>query len=340
MGAPRLTFFCELEIKPLQVLFSLPDIVTLADLNATISMGILDLSNERAEVVRRLNEAGIPLVAWLLLPREEGYYFNIYNARQAEQRYYAFKLWSEEHNLQWQGVGLDIEPDIRELEKLTTDRLKMAFLMIRRAYNRKAFREAHRVYSNLVKQIRNDGYRVDVYQFPLIADERSANSTLLQKTMGLIDLPADREVLMLYSSFLRPDGPGMLWSYGNNAQSIGIGSTGGGVDLDILDLVPMNWEEFERDLRYAWVFTDDIHIFSLEGCIRQGYLSRLKDFNFDHPIIEPKVFIEKVEVWRRSLQSGLWLGSRPWILIGFFSILFVTYFWIRRSIQNITPGSK
>jgi hypothetical protein len=340
MGAPHLTFFCELELKPLQALFSLPDIASLADLNATISMGILDLSDERAEVVKRLNEARIPLVAWMLLPKEEGYYFNIYNAPQAEQRYWAFKQWSEKHNLVWQGVGLDIEPDIRELERLTTDRLKMALLMIRRAYNRKPFREAVRIYNNLVNQIRTDGFRVDVYQFPLIADERSAHSTLLQKTMGLIDLPSDREVLMLYTSFLRPDGPGILWSYGSHAHSIGIGSTGGGVDLDILDLSPMTWEELERDLRHAWVFTDNIHIFSLEGCIRQGYLSRLKEFNFDHPIVEPKDLLEKVELWRRSLQSALWLGSRPWILVGIFSILFVTYSWIRRTIQKNTLDKK
>jgi hypothetical protein len=337
MSRPRLTFFCELEAKPLQTLFALPDIVSLADLNASISMGILDLSDERAEVVRRLNEVGIPVVAWLLLPTEDGYYFNIYNASLAAERYYDFKKWSDRHDLQWEGVGLDIEPDIRELEKLSTARLQMLLLMIRRAYNRKPFNQARRIYRDLIHQIRKDGFRVDVYQFPLIADERSARSTLLQKSIGLIDLPADREVLMLYTSFLRPDGPGILWSYGCHAQSIGIGSTGGGVDLDILDLTPMKWEELERDLRHAWVFTDDIHIFSLEGCLRQGYLNRLKEFQFDHPIIEPRELSEKVEIWRRSLQSGLWIGSRPWLMAGLLSILFVSVYWIRRSLDSSTP---
>jgi hypothetical protein len=334
MSKPHLTFFCELEVKPLQALFSLPDIVTLADLNAAVSMGILDFSDERAEVVRRLNEAGIPLVAWLLLPREDGYYFNLYNAPQAAKRYNEFKRWSDQHNLRWEGIGLDIEPDIRELENLSTDRMKMALLMIRRAYHRKPYNEACRIYRQLVDQIREDGYRVDIYQFPLIVDERSAHSKLLQKTMGLIDLPADREVLMLYTSFLRPDGPGILWSYGSQSQSIGIGSTGGGVDLDILDLNPLKWEELERDLRYAWVFTEDLHIFSLEGCIRQGYLNRLKDFQFDYPIIEPKEIEERVERWRRSLQSGLWVGSRPWILVGVGSVIIALFLWLRRILQK------
>jgi hypothetical protein len=334
MSRPRLTFFCELESKPLQALFALPDIVTLADINASISMGILDFSDERVEVVKRLNEVGIPVVAWLLLPREDGYYFNIYNAQKASEKYLEFKEWTDRHNLKWEAVGLDIEPDIRELEKLTTARLQMVWMMLRRAYSRRPYNRARRIYKELIEQIRKDGYRVDVYQFPLIADERSAHSSLLQKTIGLIDLPADREVLMIYTSFLRPDGPGILWSYGLHAQSIGIGSTGGGVDLDILDLKPMKWEELERDLRHAWVFTKDIHIFSLEGCIRQGYLNRLKDFQFDHPIIEPKDSIEKVEMWRRSLQSGLWLGSRPWIIVGVISLVSVSIFWIRRSLQN------
>jgi hypothetical protein len=34
-------------------------------------------------------------------------------------------------------------------------------------------------YQALVEQIRGDGWRVENYQFPLIADERQAGSTLL-----------------------------------------------------------------------------------------------------------------------------------------------------------------
>ena len=83
MTLPRLTFFCELEPDPLQTLISESTITCLVDLKAHLSLGILDLSDPRAEVVKRLNSAGVPVTAWLLLPEEQGYWFNLDNVAQA-----------------------------------------------------------------------------------------------------------------------------------------------------------------------------------------------------------------------------------------------------------------
>ncbi len=84
------------------------------------------------------------------------------------------------------------------------------------------------------------------YQVPFIVDERKAGSVLLQQLFGLVDLRVDREVLMLYTSFTAL-GPGILWSYGSDAQGIGVGSTGGGVD----SFEPLGWDALGRDLRLA-----------------------------------------------------------------------------------------
>jgi len=40
--------------------------------------------------VRRLNAAGVPVVAWLLLPKEQGYWFNAENSGYALDRYEHF----------------------------------------------------------------------------------------------------------------------------------------------------------------------------------------------------------------------------------------------------------
>src|SRR5512139_2662143 len=99
---PVMTFFCELESQPLESLFSNPQVIPdLQALNAGVSLGILDLSPERAEVVQRLNQSGIPVTAWLLLPKDQGYWFNSTNASQAARRYADFKVWTTEHNLKW-----------------------------------------------------------------------------------------------------------------------------------------------------------------------------------------------------------------------------------------------
>ena len=111
-----------------------------------------------------------------------------------------------------------------------------------------------------------DGWRVENYQFPLIADERRAGSALLQR-LALVDVATDREVWMLYSSFLRALGPGLIWAYGPEAPAIAVGTTGGGRDIPGSPQMPtLSWEELAGDLRLARHFCDQILIHSLEGC--------------------------------------------------------------------------
>lgn len=77
MKKPNLTLACELAPEPLKELFATQELIDdLKTMNASISLGILDFSPERVEVVHQLNKAGIPVTAWLLLPKELGYWFN------------------------------------------------------------------------------------------------------------------------------------------------------------------------------------------------------------------------------------------------------------------------
>jgi hypothetical protein len=331
---PYLTFFCELELDPLVDLLDSPAVMDgLATLGATLSLGILDLSAERAQVVRRLNERGIPVIAWLLLPRDQGYWFNADNAPQAAARYQDFKDWTQFHGLQWAAVGVDIEPDIRQIEELLAlSREEMLWQGLKwalpRALDGQTLRQARSDYGALVAQIRADGYWVDSYHIPLIVDERRAASELLQRVTGLVDVPADREVLMLYSSELRPRGPGILWSYGADADSVGVGNTGGGVELGPVGETPLDWEEFARDLRLAWRRCDDIHVFCLEGCVRQGFLERLQGFDWDGPVEEPLEQARRVDTVRRAVQAGLWASAHPGLVMGV--LVGVLWLWGRR----------
>ncbi|MCS7221006.1 MAG: hypothetical protein RML36_02450 [Anaerolineae bacterium] len=318
MMQPRLTFFCELEADALQRLFADPAVVNdLAALGASVSLGILDLSPERAAVVQRLNQAGISVIAWQLLPKSQGYWYNAGNAAQAAARYLAFRAWTAEHGLRWAGIGIDIELDIREVQQLLINKWHLLPTILRRAFDSERLRRAQAEYSALVQQMRADGYRVDSYLLPWVLDERKAGSTLLQRIGGLVDVPADREVPMLYSSFMRPRGPGMLWSYAQDVPSVGLGSTGGGVCLEGMpEIRPLDWNEFSRDLRLARRWTNDIHVFSLEGCVQQGFLARLKDFDWNQPITPPLEMAEQVERFRKALRAGLWASAHPFTVFG------------------------
>ena len=316
MPVPNLTFFCELSTGGLNSIIDDRLIANMKQMNAKISLGITDFSSKRAEIVQRLNREGIPLDAWLLLPREQGFWLNLRNSPQVFQRYFEFQDWTKKFDLKWVGVGLDIEPDVEEFVDLLQRNWRSLPHYLGRIFSRFEWKRGLRAYRRLVSLIHGDGYIVESYQFPLIEDERKARSSILQRILGLVNLQTDREVWMLYTSFVRPHGPGMLASYASEAQAIAVGSTGGGIDEEFADFLPLTWDEFSRDLRLAWYWSNDLYIHSLEGCVRQGFLEQLKDFGWDYPVILPEAGIVRVEGWRRSLQTVLWIFSHTLVILG------------------------
>jgi hypothetical protein len=345
MGKPHLTFFCELPANRLASVFQQSVLETLARMNAGVSLGILDLSPERADLVRKLNQYGISVTAWLLLPHDQGYWLGVENVEAAWDFYGLFQIWTHREGLVWGAIGLDIEPDIREFEAWVQGNNRRWALrrMLRRVFQRRRLTSAQRIYREMVGKIRMDGYLVESYQLPLIADERLVGSSLLRKMLGIVDIPVDREVWMLYSSNLRgrTDRPhfglGVLWSYGSQAQAIGVGSTGGGVDFDFSHRF-LDWDELSRDLRLAWYWTDHLYVFSLEGCLEQGFLPGLENFEWDRPVFFPESSAERVTGWRGFLQSILWVSARliP-ISLGIGSmILFIV--WLQRWIKKRRSG--
>lgn len=165
--SPRLTFFCELEHAAFARLFAEPTVIEhVRALEAGICVGVMDLSVERAAVLRRLSEAGIPLTAWLLLPEDQGYWFNVNNYREAVARYAAFQEWTAEHGLTWRAIGLDIEFDMRDLRAVLADRRQLARVMLRNLFNHQQRRRAVATYHALAERIRADGYQTESYILP------------------------------------------------------------------------------------------------------------------------------------------------------------------------------
>ncbi len=310
---PHLTFFCELESQPLQSLFSdLKRIEELRALDAGISLGLIDLSDERAVVVRMLNQAGIPVTAWLLLPKEQGYWFNLDNADQAKTRYADFKRWSTAHDLSFAGIGLDIEPDINLMTGLFSNWQAGLGVLLPRLLNWRKAAEAAAAYRQLVERICNDGYFVESYQFPMVADERKAGSVTLQRLFRTVDLSVDREVFMLYTSFFRPYGPAILSSYASDAGGIGVGNVGGGVKIEgVEEPAYLNWPELQRDLLLSARHSEWVYIFSLEGCVQQGFMPRLLEFDWNQPVEPPSEAGRRVGYVRTALRALLWMTVHP-----------------------------
>jgi hypothetical protein len=315
VSAPRLSFACELDAERLTELFADDKLIDqLRDLGARVLMMVSDHDPRRAQVVQRLNRAEVPVVGIPLVPAEEGYYFTADNWQRAQHHYEQWKAWSEHHGLVWDGVGLDIEPDARFYQQIMDNPWGLVGLLAPRLLDRARPQHARAAYQALIERIRGDGWTVENYQFPLLAEERRAGSTLLQRLLGLVDVRTDREVWMLYSSFLPgPLGPALLWSYGPEAQGIAVGTTGGGPDVPGHPQMPyLSWEQFARDLRLARHWSDTIVVHSLEGCVWHGYLSRLRGFDWSGA--QPPRLVSLAGGLRAALQVTLWASAHPFLL--------------------------
>ncbi len=305
-------------------LFDQPGLLDeLATQQYSVALGIIDFSPQRAAIVRSLNARGISVVAWLLLPPEEGYWFNLGNYPQAAARYEAFKQWAEQELLQFAAIGLDIEPMINDRSAVQQGDTLHMFSRAAQAQRNALYPAARDAYHDLAAVIRHDGYEVHTYQYPLIIDDRRAGTTLVQRSLDIVDVPADHEVLLLYSSHIKlllgtDLGGAFVRSYGEHGDGIAVGVTGGGY-LDPISGSPsprVSLEVFLRDLRIAAHYTDTVHIFSLEGCVERGWLSKLADMDWDTPVALSRLYRAEAHLVRMLLSFVLWCSRAGWTAIG------------------------
>ena len=324
---PTITFFCELQINELKELFANNQTISqLQKINANVSMGLQDFSSERAAIVKKLTRAGIPVSAWLLLPKDQGYWTSLDTVSETVRCYQNFKEWTQKNKLQWAAVGLDIEPRIDRIQILSSNWYRYLPQLISRLLSPINYSNREAELRSLVNMIRLDGYAVETYNIPFVIEERKADSRILTKIFGTPPLDADREVLMLYSSSFGKYGDAILWSYAHQADAIGLGSTGGGVELaDGRPMQSMRWMDLRRDLLIAKKFTQHIYIFSLEGAVVNGYLDRLADFDWNEAVVIPEKTGNQITCLRKIIQGTLQYLSHPveiFISIFLFSLFF------------------
>jgi hypothetical protein len=314
---------CDHGLGEMQSLFADPRVIAnLQDMHAGIGVAIRDFSPERAELVRRLNEAGVPVIAGLLMSPEQGYYFNAENAPEAAARFVAFDAWSRDQGLRWDGVGLDIEPNFAELATLKSQGWRLYTTLLRRAVDGQRMLRARQTYSALISTMRSRGYLVQTYQMPFLPAERRAHSSLPDRMLGTVDVRGDLEVLMLLTSYAHPPGAAIIWTLGPEAQAIAIGVTDGDPNANP---APLNWSEFSRDLIVASHFTHVIGVYNLEGCVRQGFLPRLKAMDWSQSVTIPADAVRGADHRVLMLVLLLWISSHLLYLV---VVLLLAIAWI------------
>jgi len=333
---PHLTFACcEADPAEAQKLFSQPDVVRLLrKLHATVAISLLDLSAQRADLVRSLNEQGIPVAGWIELEKKQGYYLTADNASEAASRVRAFEKWTSDYGLRWVAIGLDIEPNFAEFAELRKRPWVLIGTLLRRSMNGGRVTDARKAYSTLINEIRSRGYAVQIYQMPFIPAEQSVHSSLLDRLLGTVNISGDQDYLMLYTSFARGIGEGMIWSLGPHAQGIAIGSTDGDLPPGTAN-GPLDWDEFSRDLIVASHFTSQVGVYDLEGCVRQGFLPRLLTMNWGQSVIVSQGSVRRAALFGFIARSALWVASN---LFYFITAIFLLIGWLswRRRLRRKT----
>ena len=345
LGSPQLIFFCELENPELHALLLSQQVLpTLAAAGYGVALATRKLDEPTAAVARLLNRYHIPVIAWLLLPPGEGFWFHLQNYPQAIERYRAFHRWAKSGGVQFQAVGLDIEPPTSELDRIQRWGVRDLARRAWQARENVLFAAARAAYTELITEIHHDGYEVHTYQLPILADDRRAGTTLVQRALDIVDLPADVEVLMCYSSApldaLGNDlGGALITSYGPVADSIGVGTLSGSAvrNSSSAGSPALPWAAFERDLLLAARHTDTIYVYSLEGCVECGLMPRLTTLDWQAACQAVRWKQDLVGTVRSLILVWL-LTARfsrrlfPWLGWGLFALLFARQ--VRAALQR------
>lgn len=328
-GAPLQLEFacCDQGLEAMQALFDDPGVLaTLEDLHAQVAVAISDFSPQRAELIQRLHRAGIPVIAWFLLSTNQGYYLNADNAPAAAARVADFEQWTRDNNLQWAGVGLDIEPNYAEFSALRKNRWHLIRVLVRNGLDSGRILRARRAYAAIVAAFQAQGYAVQTYEMPYVPAERSTHSSLLDRLLGTVEVRGNEQYLMLYTSAARGVGAGMIWTLGPHAQAIAIGSTDG-ASAPGSGSGPLDWTEFSTDLIAASHFTRHIGVYDLEGCVRQGFLPRLVTMNWSQSVVIPAESVRRAQLIGFISRSALWISSNFLYFLPFGLLLI---FWLAR----------
>lgn len=302
----RLLFFTELDGAELLELLQKPRVLeTLSRQRMGLAIALYDFNPDRIAAIRLLNAYNIYLVAWLALTPSEGLWYNLQNYPQAVEHFRAFRAWADEHNLRFQAIGLDIEPPLDVLTSHENRSLTRWFKILWNARENVLYPAAYAAYSDLVTEAHQANYEVHAYQLPLLADDRRAGTSFLQRALDVVEIPADLEIFSCYSSapisrFGNDLGGALIASYGGDADGVAVGTVQSTSDQLADDsLPPLSWPTLKRDLLLAARDLDTIYISSLEGVVERGWLARIAAIDWNEPakpLLRPRIAIALIRV--------------------------------------------
>lgn len=201
----------------------------------------------------------------------------------------------------------------------------LGWKVYKRLYDNHSLEEAKAIYKMLITTMKADGYRVESYLIPFIFEERAKNTTSLQKLMGIVDLKTEVEIPMLYTSAF--DNPAIIPTYQRDRMPIALGSTGGGVVIEGIELKAISWDNLERDILLASQFTGEIHIFCLETSVQKEFLTKIESIDFDQKVPDIQSELVKQKKINGAIRFLIVVLDHPLLLTIVILAIVITVVW-------------
>jgi len=270
----------------IETLFSDEVIAILADRSYEMSLAVDDFDDPTTvRVIRRLNDAGIPVWIWPLHPMEDGYWLATDNANKMPGLYERFQRWVDENDLVITGVMFDMEPtydDVQGLKEVVREGGipgAVSYLLTRRDGG--LHTEAVRIYTDMVETIRADGYEVSTFNYPYLIDDRKDGDDSIAEMFHVAFVDSDIDAYMTYRSFFKDSG---LGTGSGNVASYAVELSGGSASLGSYMKDYLDETHLEADMRIAARTSPVVHLYNLEALVMHGWLEGLSEIDLAGPV--------------------------------------------------------
>jgi hypothetical protein len=162
--------------------------------------------SDEVALVRKANLLGVPVIAWIVIPPEGGYWAYQGNAQAMFDAVRAWAAWKKAHHLKFASVALDQEFSRQNLQVYVAavtspDPEKLAAWMRSNIDPPVQCRALH-TYRDLISWAHREGVRIDAAEAPMVVDDLADGDLALQNALQIAGSSPgyDRMYLMAYRS--------------------------------------------------------------------------------------------------------------------------------------------
>jgi len=238
-------------------------------------------TEELESLLKAAAREGVPVNAWLLLPEEDGYWFNEENLSQAREQVFSFVDWIETQNIPLEWIMFDMELSIDRVRAMEGGGLVDTVIpLLKENVNAEAYQQSTQDYAEFVGELQERGYKVTAAAYPFVIDDLQDGDSEIQDAWNtpVAGVGFDEIYFMVYRTSIAKllgvtPGPDLVCQYAGEARrEFG---TAGIMALGIVGDVGMVSEEgytrpaeLEEDVAAAYAGgSERVYVYSLDGML-------------------------------------------------------------------------